>query len=172
MADILKTRDAVPPIELSSRIQKLLGNPVTPIDSLWPIRDAFNKIMPDPRTRNIWTPSVQLIDVQPSENDQEVLVFVTPSRINPRNENEPVLVAKRGYEIKDGPTDYLNMFVRDDTDEIFCKITRWDFENLATQIIDRGKVGKALYAVKGIVPRGDFRMIRIKSIRYIGEIGE
>jgi hypothetical protein len=41
---------------------------------------------------------------------------------------------------------------------------------MGVEVFERGRAGKAIYAVKGTVPR-DFRMISIKRIRYLGEIG-
>jgi hypothetical protein len=61
----------------------------------------------------------------------------------------------------------------DDTDTIFGKIDRFKFADIGRPIIDRGRVGKALYAVKGRVRGGSsFRMISIKSVRYIGDMAE
>lgn len=158
---------------MSDRARKLLTDPVTPIDSLWPVRDAFNRVMPDPGERNIHTPSMAIEDVQIEANDYDALVFCTLSKINPRDENEVVIVARRGYEVKDGLTTSLNLQLTDDTDTIFGKIDRWKFPKIGKDIIDRGRVGKALYAVKGRVRGGgSFRMIMIKQIRYIGDIDE
>ena len=153
---------------LPSRAQKLLANPKTDIDSLWPIRDAFERIMPDPAARGIITAPRKLIDVQANGTDQEVLVFVVAKQIKPRDENELVNVAKRGYKLN-GPTDSLNLWIMDDTDTIFAKVNRFDYARIGKEIVERGKPGKALYAIKGKVPL-DFRMISVKQIRYIGDL--
>jgi hypothetical protein len=155
---------------LPARAEKLLLNPKTEIESLWPIQDAFKRIMPDPAEKNIHTPSTKVIDVVTKGFDYEVLVFVTPQQIKPRDENEAVNVAKRGYEVK-GQTQSLNLTLGDDTDRIFGKIDRFEFERLGQEIVDRGRPGKALYAIKGRVPP-DFRMIRVSQIRFIGFMDE
>ena len=157
--------------KIPEKASKLLKNPVTPIDSLWPIRDAFRRVLPDPTERNIHTPPTPIEKVQITGEDYDVLIFCTFSKINPRDENEAVQIARRGYEIKDGKTASLNLQCTDDTDTIFGKITRWDYDRLGKEIVDRGAPGKALYAVKGRV-RGNttFRMITIKGVRYIGDI--
>jgi DNA polymerase III alpha subunit len=158
-------------VRLSDRAQKLLANPETPIDSLWPIRDAFKRIMPDPLAKNIVTHPTPIIQIQNAPHDQEFMVFCTLSKINPRDENEVVIVARRGYEVKDGMTTSLNLQLTDDTDTIFGKITRYDYKRIGQAIVDRGEVGKALYAMKGTVRGGNsFRMITINQIRYIGDI--
>jgi DNA polymerase III alpha subunit len=158
--------------KIPQRAQKLLANAKTPIDSLWPVHDAFERIMPDPGERNIHTAPMKVKDVQITGEEYETLVFVTLSKINPRDENEAVNIARRGGRVIEGDlTASLNLQLTDDTDTIFGKIDRWKFRDLGKPIIDRGRVGKALYAIKGKV-RGDssFRMISIKNVRYVGDI--
>jgi len=152
---------------LPAKAEKLLSRATTDIDSLWPIRDAFNRLMPDPAERNIFTPPKKIIDVVTNGQQHEVLVFATPKQIKPRDENEAVNVAKRGGKVITGPTQSLNLTLADDTDVIFGKVDRFDFERMGKEFIDRGKPGKALYAIKGRVPP-DFRMLRVTQIRFIG----
>lgn len=168
MAEVMSARARNEP--LPARVKKLLENPVTKIDSLQPIADAFKRIMPDPRERNITTAPVPINDVQIRGEEYDVLVFCTPAKINPKDENEDINVKKRGYAFK-GPHLSLAMHLMDDTGSIYSKIDRFAYADIAKPIIDRGRSGKALYAVKGSVPK-DFRMIKIKMIRYIGDLDE
>ena len=159
-------------IRIPDRAAKLLTNPSTPIDSLWPVRDAFQRLLPDPRTRNIHTVPTPIIGITQESHDYEVLLFCTFSTINPRDEMEAVRIARRGgKEITDGKTASLNLQMTDDTDTVFGKITRYDYERLGAPIVARGQTNRALYAVKGTV-KGDwtFRMVIIQHIRYIGDI--
>lgn len=151
---------------LPPKAEKLLTNAKTSVDSLWPIRDAFNELMPDPSERNIFTPPTPVIDIVTKGYEYEVLAFVTAQQIKPRDENEAVNVAKRGHEVT-GPTASLNLTLADDTDRIFGKINRFDYERIGREIVNRGRPGKVLYAVKGKVPK-DFRMIQVKQVRFIG----
>ena len=156
---------------IPERAQKLLNDPKTPIDSLFPIRDAFRRIMPDPAARNISTPPTRIADIELTGIDYTVVVFCTFSDINPRDENEAIHVAKRGYEIKDGMTSSLNLQMKDDSGIIFGKIDRWKYPKIGKEIVDRGAPGKSLYAVKGRVRGGGtFRMISIDFVRYIGKM--
>ena len=158
---------------LTDRARKLLTDPKTEIDSLWPIRDAFNRVMPDPTERNINSKPVPIVTIEPDGSDSQVLVFCVLSKITPGNENDPVKVERRGGRVFEGPTTSLNLFLRDDTDTIFAKIGRYDFETLGKPVIERGKGLRSLYAVKGTVwGSDDFRMINVKAIRYIGDVGE
>ena len=157
---------------IPDRAGKLLTNPVTDIDSLWPIRDAVKRHLPDPLAKNIVTHPTPIINAQIAEHEQEFLFFGTPMNINPRDENEVVNVARRGGKrIEDGCTTSLNMQFRDDTDTIFCKVSRWDYERVGQPIVDRGKPGKAIYAVKGRMRGGgSFRMLMVKAVKYIGDM--
>lgn len=159
--------------KMPTKAAKLLANPVTPIDSLWPIADAFRRVMPDPAERNIHTPPTRIIDAQIRPQDYTVLFFATFSQIAPLDENEPQRVAKRGYAVKGDLTAALNLQITDDTDTIFGKINRFKFAEVGKPIIDRGRPGKALYAIKGTVKGGgSFRMIMVDMVRYIGDVEE
>lgn len=157
--------------KLPARAEKLLTNAKTSIDSLWPIRDAVKRHMPDPSARNIHTPATPVIDLQCKGEDYDALCFGVIDAIKPRDENEAVNVAKRGGKRVTGPTQSLNLTFRDDTDRIFAKVDRFAFERIGKQIVERGRPGKALYAIKGTIPKG-FRMIRVKQTRFIGFVDE
>jgi DNA polymerase III alpha subunit len=153
----------------SGRTWKLLENPKTTLDDLWPIESRFKVLIPNPAERNIHTPHTPVKKCQSVGHEKEVLVFCTLSQIKPLDENEEMKVSKRNGKILTGPTQALNLRLTDDTDTIFAKVDRFKFEALGRPIIERGRPGKALYAVKGTIPP-DFRMISVKQIRYIGDL--
>lgn len=158
--------------ELPSKVQKLFNKAATDIDSLFPISDAFKRVLPDPAARNIHTPPTPIKEVEIKNHDYDVLVFCILSKINPRDENEAVNIARRNGKVMTGNlTASLNLQLTDDTDTIFCKVGRYDYVRLGKEIVDRGKPGKLLYAIKGVVKGGgSFRMIMAKNVRYIGEL--
>lgn len=172
VSSILSARARNEPIP--DRAEKLLRAPKTAIDSVWPIRDAFCRLLPDPSARNIHTPPVTIDSIAPLSFSQDVLIFCTFLKINPRNENETINIAKRGGKlIEDGSTTSLNLQAADDTGQIFCKISRHDYKRLGLEIVNRGNPGKALYAVKGWVRENfTFRMISVKNVRFIGMISD
>lgn len=167
MSGILGARQRGEPI--TERARKLLENPRTKIDSLFPIRDAFFRHCPDPKALNIISKPRSVIDVQTIGTEYEVVTFVVAEQIKPIDENEENKVARRGGRKFTGPTAALNLRIADDTDVMFAKINRWDFERMGKPILERGRAGKALYAIKGNVPK-DFRMISIKQVKYIGDL--
>lgn len=156
---------------IPARAEKLMQGATTDIDSLWPIRNAFRRLMPDPGERNIHTPPTNIVDLQLTGEEYSALVFCTISKIAPRDENEAVNVAKRKGKVLSGPTTSLNLQIQDDTDRVFAKVNRFDFERIGREIVDRGRPTKCLYALKGTVPK-DFRMLSVKQIRFIGFIDD
>lgn len=155
---------------LPPRAEKLLETPKTDIDTIWPVRDSFATLMPDPRERNIWTKPLLISEIVCDGTFQDdLLCFVVMKKIAPRDENEVVNVAKRGGKRLDGPSIKLNLRVADDTEEMLAMVGRYDYETIGKPIVDRGGVGKSLYAIKGkVMP--DFKMFIIKQAKYIGEM--
>jgi hypothetical protein len=145
--------------------------PKTSIDTLWPLRDALAKV--DLKKLQIHSAPVPIKSIVPGKSpppNQEVMVIGLADKITPRDMNEPVKIAKRGYEMR-APTAYLNIMCDDETDQILCQVDRYKFENLGKPVIERGRAGKAIYAIKGTVP--DIvspRMIKVCAIRYIGDL--
>lgn len=153
-------------IPLRPAMQKRLTNSVTSLDSIYPVADCVKKM--DLASLKITSTPKKVSEVQCGIRG-EVMILAVARRIAPVDENEDVKIMRRGGRRLDGPTKALNLFFQDDTDEIFCKVNREDFEKLGKPIIERGKPGKAIYAVKGTVPKG-FRMISINNIRYLGDL--
>lgn len=150
---------------LRATLQKRLANAKTEIDTLFPIRDAVARLHPDLGAVNIVTTPTPIIHAQSGTRGEIVMIGVA-SAIKPIDENEPARVVKRGRQFS-GPTAALNLHLRDDTDEIFCKIDRYNFERLAKPIIERGRPNKALYAVKGEVWPG-FRGVGVTAVKFLG----
>lgn len=161
-------------IELRPVIRKKLDNPKTKIDSLTPVMDAVLSLHPTLEDAGIVTDPTNIIDVQ-IDDRREVVVIGVPIKINQSDENTLLKIAKRAANGKPGaytgPHICLNMFVRDDTDEILCRVFRFDYERIGKEIFERGKAGKAIYAVKGFIPRwATFRMIQVSRVKYLGDM--
>jgi DNA polymerase III alpha subunit len=169
--EIMDARTNKKPIR--SSLAKKLANAKTEIDTLFPIRNAITAVVGDIKAAGIATPPTDVAKVQCGTRG-EVVVLGVARRIAPLDENEEVRVAKReqrrpGSGKLRGKTRALNLFIKDDTDDIFCKVDRFSFDRLGADVVNRGKPGKALYAIKGTVPP-DFRMIKVTNIKYLGDI--
>lgn len=162
-------------LPIPPRYAKALANPKTPFKSLYPIRDGIARVCPDLSERNILSTPTEVIKINPGYDDEEYLVLGTFLKINPRDQNEEILKARRGGKEATGKTKFLNLQLADDTDVIFCKVGTWAFDKVARDIIDRGKPGVALYAVK-LRLRGSkdgpagFRGGDVLMTRYLGDL--
>lgn len=150
-------------------IEKRLRDAKTDIDSLYPVRDAIASVHPDLSAINIVSEPLPIERVQPGEVRGTFMIMAVAVRIAPKDENEPVLLQRRNGRVITGQTQFLNFFVRDDSGEIYCKIDRFNYERLGRAVVERGRPGKALYAIKGTCP-SDFRMVKVTNIRYLGDM--
>lgn len=149
-------------------LAKKLAPPKTKIDTLFPVRDRIAALHPDLKAVNIVSPVVPVKQVQCQSEEYPVLIVGVLKKLSQQDENEPAAIAKRGYAFS-GPHMAVKMFFADDTDKIFCKISRKDYGRIAKDILDRGGVDKAIYAVKGrAMPF--FRMIFVDQIKYLGDL--
>jgi DNA polymerase III alpha subunit len=151
--------------ELKPGLRKLLVLAKTPIDSLEPIHDAV--MTHDLHKLGIVSQATPIAECQAGA---PACIYGLVTRIKTVDENEPDRVAKRGYAF-DSLSQSLNFWVRDDTAEIFCKISRWHFNTLGKALLEQARVEKSLFAIKGVIP-ADFRMIRVERFKYIGELDD
>jgi hypothetical protein len=152
--------------DLRPGLIKLLAHGKTAIDSLYPISDRIKELHPDLAAIGIQSRLTPIRQVQCGFLGPVVIAAIA-TRIAPRDANDLANVAKRGRKVS-GASWYLNLFMRDDSDEVYCKVDRFDFKRLAAPIIERGKSGKAIYVLKGTVP-ADFRMIKLTHVLYLGD---
>lgn len=169
--EIMQAREAGKPLRES--LAKRLKEAKTNLDTLYPVADKIKQLYPDlERDAKIVTKPTPVINVQCGLTG-EVMIIAVVKKIAPKDENEQVNIMKREQNGRrgwlSGPTAALNLFFQDDTDEIFCKVDRYLYPNLGLPIVERGRAGKAIYAIKGTVPPF-FRMISITAIRYLGDI--
>lgn len=157
-------------------LMKRLNAGKTKLHSLWPISDAFKRLIPDPLAVKLHSPVSKIGAMEKRARDYEVVLFCTFIKINPRDENEEIMVARRGHRIEDGMETSLNLQMMDDTGQIFGKVSRYDYAKIGPDIVDRGRSGKALYLVKGLMrghrgdPSNTFKMVSVKRVRYIGDL--
>jgi DNA polymerase III alpha subunit len=155
---------------LSKKAQKLLDNPVTPIDELNPVAKKLSALYPEGlSSAGIISETTQLIDAQCTGRKEDMVVVAKVIDINPRDHNEVGNLAKRGGRVIHGPHLFLNLVIEDDTDRLLARINRFDYERVAKPIIDKGDAGAALYAFKGkLLP--DFRLIEVSRAKYLGSM--
>lgn len=158
---------------IPTRAAKLLQNPKTVVDSLWPIRDRIEQLLPDPTEINILTKPTPIASItQAHKKATTFLVFAVAATIFPRDQNDPSMLAKRdGRRINAPNTVALNLRLEDDTGIILAKISHENYMKIGKPIVERGRAGKAIYAMKGTAFAG-IRFLMIERVRYIGDMEE
>jgi len=161
---------------LTEKMKERLSKLTTSIDSLYPVSDATAKLWPKlleegKVTKPLEEAMKHVVDVSKVYDErrgQSAMVIGVLVRNHPLNENEPGRVARRGYAIKKGPLQALNFHLRDDTGEIFCKLSRHQYSKFGERLI-AGRPGKSLFVIMGKIPP-DFRMLWVNDVKYLGEI--
>ena len=150
-------------------LTKQLAAAQTDIDSLYPIADAIKRLHPNGlEAINIVSRPTPVAEVQPGLRG-DVLILGVVRRIAPKDENDAASVERRGYAVK-GPSQALNIFIADDSGEVFCKVAARDMARLAAPFLNgSAKLNKTLVAIKGRVPPA-FRMITVQNVRVLGEM--
>lgn len=166
--EIVNSRKDGKPLKPS--VAKKLSGASTPLDSLYPVSDAVKRMHPDLEAIGIKTTPTPIAEVKPDGSRYTSVIIGVVTKIAPKNENEAVAVAKRGGKMATGPLDSLNLWIRDDSDEIFCKIRRYDYDRLnGKQWAENLKAGRSLVAIKGQM-QTDFRMLSVSNIKDLGEM--
>jgi hypothetical protein len=158
--------------DIPKRAVKLLKEAVTPLDDLNPVSNRIKALYPDGlEVLNILTEPTPLeLCTCEGMAGKNVLVIVRVTDINPRNLNEPQLVAKRnGRLIDEHKADFLNLVIEDDTDQMRATIWGRLWNELAKPIIEEGGAGDVLYALKGRMG-AEFRAVDVDRIKYLGRM--
>lgn len=130
---------------------RLLMDPETPFDILWPCRHFFGHFFENPRAYDMESPPSLIEEVQ--KNGFYIIVgrLVT---MNLRDLNEYRNVVMRGGELFTDHTQQLNFQVEDDTDALICTIGRYDYDRMGAAIVENGKVGEDWYLLAVKLMRG------------------
>ena len=162
---------------LSPAIRKKLEAGKTELDSLYPVSDAYARLVPNPGALNIVSSPISINDaIQKArkEGESEIMVVATLERIIPRDANEDINIARRGGKrIPDGePTALLNLRLRDDSGRLVAMVTRWRYAKIGDPIVQRGNPNKVLYALRGQITilGGEFPFFNIERVKYLGAL--
>ena len=140
---------------------RMLLNPVTPYDDLFPIRTKYGELFTKGQSHNIPYNCTKIEEIQDYE---EHFFLGRLKRKNIRSLNEHNLIIERGGEALKEHYLKANIIIEDDTAEIMCLIGRFDFDRLEAQkIIDEGLVDESVYLVKGVQNK-IFRAMQVEEI--------
>ena len=145
---------------------KMLMNPKTPYDILFPTKHLWGKFFTDPVSNGLGIPPTSIREIE--EPGEYMLIGRLIDR-NLNDLNEYNKVVKRGHKL-DNDTLYLNIIIEDDYDSIMCSIGRFDFERLnGRAIAEEAKVGDDWYLIKGKMS-GSWRGISVDEIINLTEL--
>ena len=146
--------------ELSESLYKILQNPVTDFDILFPAEYYWGHLYRDPLSYKL-DGKPQFIESIEGKGEY-VFIGCLVDR-NLRDLNEQVFLEKRGGERIEEHIQYLNFKLEDDTDMISCKISRYNYESIGKPIAEGGKIGHSWYLARGVI-NSDWRRVDIKEI--------
>lgn len=127
-------------LPLPKRALTLLKDPLTPLDSLTPIADSIKRNHPDLSAINIFTDPLAVEEVG-SQASKNILLFLRLIKATPRPDP------------KSGGTK-MTCLMEDDTGEIKVFLNNRNYNNFGVKMLDAGRPGKTLWAVKGSTPDG------------------
>jgi hypothetical protein len=146
--------------QVTPSLLKLLTDPVTDFDILFPAKHYWGHLYTDPRSYSLDGKPMFIKDI--NGKGEYVFIGVLVDR-NLRDLNEQVFLEKRNGERILEYTQYLNFKLEDDTDMISCKISRYKYEFLGRDIAESGRLGKDWYLVRGVI-NSDWRRVDVTEI--------
>ena len=144
-------------------------NPVTKFDVIFPTQHYWGKLYEDPRSYGLVNPP----DTIGSINEPGVYTVVGRLIMRDlRDLNDYNEVMKRGGKVYEDHTHYLRLLIEDDTSQILCVISRWDFEEMNGQhIAETATEGETWFLIKG-KKRGDWQKLDVISVLNLTEWGK
>lgn len=124
---------------------------------IFPLHTKYSRLYDDPHGNGIAGQVWNIADLTEGIPHGEERVFIGELiHKNARNANEETNVKKRGGKTETGPLDFVDVRLRDDTDMIGGRVSRWDFQKHGKELLEK-------------IPIGAHLMIRAKffnGIRY------
>lgn len=161
---ILKAREGKK--KMTPGLMKKLMNPVTKFDIIFPTQHYWGQLYDDPRSYGLINPPDKISTID------EPGIYTVIGRLimrDLRDLNDYNEVMKRGGKVYEDHTHYLRLLIEDDTSQILCVISRWDFEEMNGQHIAETAIeGETWFLVKG-KKRGDWQKLDVNEILNLSE---
>jgi DNA polymerase III alpha subunit len=142
---------------------RILMNPVTDFDTIYPCRDKFGKFYTSPKLAGLSSPVSYVKEI--SENaDCEYIVLGKVTKKDLRDLNEYNEVQKRNGVVYSKNSKFLKIVIEDDTGEIQCRINRFKFDDMDGQKWSDALIEDETYVLlKGTIREG-IRILHINGI--------
>jgi len=151
--------------KLTPSLYKVLINPKTPFDDLTPCSTYFKNLYEYPYNYGLSAPPELAKDV--SGKGMHVFIGKLVAK-NIKDLNDHALIEKRDGKVFENNTLELMLKFEDDTDLLMASIGRFDYDDLAEDIVENGTVDEDYYIVMGEIWRDGSRYISIKNIMKLG----
>ncbi|MCP4256827.1 MAG: DNA polymerase III subunit alpha [Planctomycetes bacterium] len=149
---------------------KMLANPETPFDILFPVEEFWGEYFYSPEDFGLKERPSYIEDIN-EKGDYTFIGKLTRKKVKDLNTIQEI--EKRDGEVYKENTVCLNLTLEDDTSEIMARIPRNKFDEFANEIIERDdfKERKDVnwYIIKGRIISDEIRFIFINNIHYLGE---
>lgn len=158
--------------ELTDRAKKLLSDPKTKIDNLYPIKVAIQNL--DLKAQNILSTPKTVEEIVPNGQWQDDLVLIGVVRsCTVKSENDEKRIQdriSRGQEgFINGQDKYVDLRVATDDGEIFCKIGRKEYWELASKVVGVVEDDKTLICISGTCTP-EIKMLLVKRLKIVGSL--
>lgn len=107
---------------------------------IFPIYTQYRNFYENPGKMNVNGEVAKIEDFNGSQKGSHVFIGEMVYK-NPRDINEDVYIKKRDGKVEEAPFAFLDIRVRDDTGNIGCRISRWDYERMGRTIQENVREG-------------------------------
>jgi DNA polymerase III alpha subunit len=143
-------------------IVKALIDPVTDFDTLYPCRDLWGGFFKEPHKYGLQIRPHYIDEIGEEGGHFTIIGKVITKDLRDLNEYNEIM--KRGGEVLQSNSKFLKLIIQDDTDQIFCKVSRYKFDSLDGQSLSEKLIeDKSWVIIKGEV-RGGWRLIDVETI--------
>ena len=112
---------------------------------IFPLHTKYGHLYNDPHNNGVAGKVWNIRDLTEGIPHGEERVFLCELiHKNARNANEETNVKKRGGKLETGPLDFVDVRLRDDTDMIGGRISRWDFQKHGRDLLEKVPIGAKL----------------------------
>lgn len=152
-------------------IVKMLLDPTTDFDTIYPCRDLYGAFYNDPKKHGLSSPVSYIKDIE-EHADCEYLFLGKVIEKELRDLNEYNEVVKRNGKILSSNNKLLKITVEDDTGQINCRINRFNFDKMdgfkwADELIE----DETYVLIKGKIKEG-IRIVHISGIFVLNNLEE
>lgn len=159
--EIIKTRNG--DMRFTPSILEKLSDPQTPYDILYPTKHFWGPIYENPFKYGLAKSPVMINDIDTNADGIYTVIGKVILK-DLRDLNEYNEVVKRGGKVMSDNHLFLRIVIEDDTNQIMCKIGRYDYERLRGAYYARDlKVDESWLLIKGKISKG-WRILNIDAI--------